>query len=305
MLQAFSVNSSPEDALHFFESVPCRNVVSWNALLAAFAQRGRLAEASRTFEMMPQLELASWNTMITAFANTGYLSRGRELFATMPEFDIISWNTLIAGYAENASYKTAVELFRELNLEGLKPTESTFVGLLIGCNRGGKVKRAHEHFVSMITQYGLRPELDHYGCMVEVLGRAKQLGHAEELLHEMPFFPGPVAWTSYLSSCRMHGDFKRAAQAAQHLMELDPENKSMYQLLANMYTEKAAAQQQQQQSPMIDGEVVPESFEQKNLLQDHHEAVDPAVEPSRCLRLLSIRTVFLSLIMSCVRPTAP
>ncbi|XP_024522546.1 pentatricopeptide repeat-containing protein At2g35030, mitochondrial-like [Selaginella moellendorffii] len=109
MLQAFTVNSSPEDAPHFFESVPCRNVVSWNALLAAVAQRRRFAEASRTFEMMPQLELASWNTIIT------------------------SWNTLIAGYAENGSYKTAVELFRELNLEGLKPTESTFVALLCNC----------------------------------------------------------------------------------------------------------------------------------------------------------------------------
>ncbi|XP_024536039.1 pentatricopeptide repeat-containing protein At2g35030, mitochondrial-like [Selaginella moellendorffii] len=135
MLQAFTVNSSPEDAPHFFESVSCRNVVSWNALLAAVAQRGRLAEASRTFEMMPQLELASWNTIITAFA-TPAISPAGELFATMPEFDIISWNTLIAGYAENGSYKTAVELFRELNLEGPKPTESTFVGLLIGCNCG-------------------------------------------------------------------------------------------------------------------------------------------------------------------------
>ncbi|GFP84945.1 pentatricopeptide repeat-containing protein at1g71420 [Phtheirospermum japonicum] len=97
------------------------------------------------------------------------------------------------------------------------------------------VKEGITIFESMENKYSIVPKLDHYVCMVDILGRAGHLSEAEKILRRMPMEPNHVIWSAFLGACRKHGDAKLAEFASSKLKQLDPENSLGYVLIANMY----------------------------------------------------------------------
>jgi hypothetical protein len=63
-----------------------------------------------------------------------------------------------------------------------------------------------EIFNSMKEVYGIELEMEHYGCVVDLLGRAGLLGEGEELIYSMPIEPSAAAWGALLGACRRQGD---------------------------------------------------------------------------------------------------
>ncbi|RVW92027.1 putative pentatricopeptide repeat-containing protein [Vitis vinifera] len=87
----------------------------------------------------------------------------------------------------------------------------------------------------MTTQHGIEPNVAHYGCMVDLLGRAGHLKEAHEVIKNMPVKPNSIVWGSLLGACRVHRDEETAEMAAQQILELEPENGAVYVLLCNIY----------------------------------------------------------------------
>ncbi|KAF8096111.1 hypothetical protein N665_0317s0017 [Sinapis alba] len=170
------------------------------------------------------------------YCKCGEIDSARELFDTVLVKNIVLWNEMIHGYAHNGRGDEAVGLYREMISRGEKPDRITFVSVLTACSHSGLVDTGLEILSSMQRDHGIEPELDHYICLVDCLGRAGQLEDAEALAEATPYKSSSVLWEIQLSSCRVHGDVSLARRIAEKLITLDPQNSAAYVLLSNTYT---------------------------------------------------------------------
>lgn len=118
------------------------------------------------------------------------------------------------------------------------PDAITFVAALLACTHGGKISKGKELFEQMKTKFKIVPKLEHYGCMVDLLGRAGKLHEAYNFIQNMPIKPDSVIWGTLLGACSFHRDVEIAEKAANALFQLEPWNPGNYVILSNIYASK-------------------------------------------------------------------
>ncbi|KAG1368024.1 pentatricopeptide repeat-containing protein [Cocos nucifera] len=174
------------------------------------------------------------NAMIHAYARCGSIMLAESVFKEMVVHDEVSWNSMIKAYAAHGRGREALRAFERMDVP---PDSATFVGLLTACSHCGLVNEGQDVFKSMSEVYKITPQLDHYACMVDILGRAGKLLEAEDLINRMPMAPDSVIWSALLGACRKHGEARIGEKAAQKLMELEPQNSVGYVMMSNIYCE--------------------------------------------------------------------
>lgn len=97
------------------------------------------------------------------------------------------------------------------------------------------VDEGRRYFDSMRKEYRIQPTIKHYGCMVDILGRAGLVEEAYELIRGMPMECNAIVWRTLLACCRLHGNVELGEKVRRHLMNLEPDHSSDYVLLANTY----------------------------------------------------------------------
>ncbi|KAL5699244.1 hypothetical protein ACHQM5_030175 [Ranunculus cassubicifolius] len=257
-----------------FEDMPNKTLPTWNAMIAGYTQVSRPAEALALFcqmqlvgvkpdeitvvSVLPScarlgaLESGEWihrfvvrnsfdsnisvsNAIIDMYAKCGCIDKALAVFKGMRERTVVSWNTVISGLAVHGRGEEAIELFTEMEPTGVMPDDITFVGLLNACAHAGLVQRAWTYFQDMQTVYGIRPKIEHYGCMVDVLGRTRHLDEALKFIDQMPIKPNAIVLGSLLSACRICRDSQLGEEVLKKLTQLEPLNPGYYVLLSNMY----------------------------------------------------------------------
>ncbi|KAL0378233.1 UNVERIFIED_CONTAM: Pentatricopeptide repeat-containing protein [Sesamum radiatum] len=189
------------------------------------------------FQHGPEPDVFVGNSLIDMYMKCGSVEDGSRVFRNMIERDVVSFNAMIVGYAQNGQGTEALQLFKEMLDSGEKPDHVTMIGVLCACSHAGLVEEGRQYFDSMSKRYGLKPQKDHYTCMVDLLGRAGQLIEAKNLILSMPIPPDSVVWGSLLAACKVHRDIDLGNFVAGKLIEIDPENSGPYVLLSNMYAE--------------------------------------------------------------------
>lgn len=262
-------------ARDLFESIEKRDVISWNVMIGGYTHTSDYKEALMLFRQMLQsniepndvtflsvlpacanlgaLDLGKWihaymdknfqklnnislwTSLIDMYAKCGNIKAAEQVFDGMGYKTLGSWNAMISGLAMHGKADKALSLFSRMISEGLQPDDITFVGVLSACNHAGLLDIGRQYFNAMIQDYKISPKLQHYGCMVDLLGRAGLFDEAETLLKTMEMKPDAAIWTSLLGACRVHGRLELGESVAKHLLELEPENPGAYVLLSNMY----------------------------------------------------------------------
>eukprot|EP01018_Ginkgo_biloba_P036819 Gb_28171 [translate_table: standard] len=274
MIAGYAQNGNAEEALKLFQEMPERNTVSWNAMIAGYAQNGHSEEALKFFRQMQlagvkpnsmtfasvlpayasvaaleqgmeiheeimksgfESDVFVGNALVDMYAKCGSMENARILFDKMPQRDVVSWNAVIAGYAMHGCDKEALELFRQMQHSRTKPDHVTFVGVLSACCHSGLVDEGWQYFDCMSQYYHITPTMEHYGCMVDLLGRAGRLDEAQDFIYKMPIKADVNVWRCLLGACRIHNNIEVGECVAVHLFELDPENSAPYVLLSNIY----------------------------------------------------------------------
>ncbi|KAF3787783.1 hypothetical protein EJ110_NYTH22360 [Nymphaea thermarum] len=106
------------------------------------------------------------SALIDMYVKCGDIVSATAVFDTIDNHEIISWNAMITGFAKNGNAECALNLFKEMHLESVKPDDITFLGLVSeGC----------QYFKLMVDEYELEPQADHYACMIDLLGRGGYL----------------------------------------------------------------------------------------------------------------------------------
>ncbi|GMJ02751.1 ROOT INITIATION DEFECTIVE 4 [Hibiscus trionum] len=181
------------------------------------------------------LEVPIGSALSTMYAKCGSLEDGSLVFRRMPWRDIVSWNAMISGLAQNGHGNEALELFDELLLEGTEPDYVTFVNILSACSHMGLVERGWAYFNMMSDKFGILPRVEHYACMVDMLGRAGKLDEAKEFIESATIDHGMCLWRILLSACRNFRNYELGAYAGEKLMELGSQESSAYVLLSSIY----------------------------------------------------------------------
>ncbi|XP_057826528.2 pentatricopeptide repeat-containing protein At2g13600 [Cryptomeria japonica] len=276
MIAGYAQNGNLGEASRVFKEMPQKNVVSWNAIIAGYTQNGLVEKALETFKQMQSagvqpnsktfasilpacaemgalehgmdihqniLETGIFSNVVVVsalvdmYAKCGSLQKARELFDKISQRDSILWSAMIAGYAMHGFYKDAFELFTIMKLSGIYPDHVSFGCVLLACSHAGLVNEGCKYFNSICDSYCIIPSMDHYVCMVDLLGRAGYLEEALNFIIKMPIEPAVVVWTCLLGSCRLHKTIGLGEFTATLLFGLDPKNSTPYILLSNIYAE--------------------------------------------------------------------
>ncbi|MBA0812410.1 hypothetical protein Gohar_026380 [Gossypium harknessii] len=175
------------------------------------------------------------NCLIDMYSKSGDIHAARVVFDNMQHRNSVSWTSLLTGYGMHGYGEEAIKVLDDMRAAGFVPDGITFLVLLYVCSHSGMVDQGIRFFESMHTEYSVTPELDHFACMVDLLGRAGRFGQALELVHSMPMEPTAIVWIALLSGCRIHGNVELGEYAAAQLQELGSENDGSYTLLSNIY----------------------------------------------------------------------
>ncbi|XP_039118892.1 pentatricopeptide repeat-containing protein At1g08070, chloroplastic-like [Dioscorea cayenensis subsp. rotundata] len=173
--------------------------------------------------------------LIDMYAKCGSLETGVELFRTMDRKNVSSWNALIAGMAINGTAVESLDAFERMQESGVRPNDITFLGVLTACTHGGLVVEGRRYFESMSKDYGIEPEMKHYGCMIDLLGRAGLLEEAERIIRSMPMKADVMVLGALLGACRIHKNIEVADRIRNEFLELKSRQAGCHVLLSNIY----------------------------------------------------------------------
>ncbi|KAF8387926.1 hypothetical protein HHK36_026588 [Tetracentron sinense] len=246
MIAGYSQNQRPVEAIVLFRQMQseCRlrvkpDGMTMVSLIYSCSQMGALGMGKWLHAYIEkngvELDVFLVTALIDMYAKCGNLDRSRQLFKEMPIKDLASWNAMIKGLAIHGQGKEALEIFTLMERNGVAPNDITFVALLSACSHGGLAAKGLELFDLMQNKYSIVPRIEHYGCVIDLLGRAGRLADAYEFIKHIPIEPDKVVWGSLLSACRSHQNVTLAEEAAQRLVELDPTHNGNYVLLSNVY----------------------------------------------------------------------
>ncbi|KAJ4749085.1 Pentatricopeptide repeat-containing protein [Rhynchospora pubera] len=260
----------------FAERKACADIVSWNTMIAGYMHNGQVKQAMVIFHQMmsdyikPNLvslvsiipaaaclvslrdglalhcyvvksgfvsDVRIGNSLIDMYSKCGRLDCAQTFFDQMTQKDTTSWNSMLSGYSINGLNHKAISLFSQMENDAIEVDALTYLGVLSACRHGGLVAKGRETFDSMIHKKGLRPNVKHYACMVDLLGRAGQLDEAWRLIQKMPIDPDASVWGSLLGACRMHGNSKLGEMVLEQLARLAPNDGAHYVVLSSIYAQ--------------------------------------------------------------------
>ncbi|KAG1361073.1 pentatricopeptide repeat-containing protein [Cocos nucifera] len=276
LLDAYAKCDLMELALELFRRMKKHNVISWSVIMAGSTQCAKPDEAVAFFSEMQlagekpnsitilslfeacavsaELKLSKCahgvairnclvddlvvdTTLLDMYAKCGDLNASKKVFQRMPVRSVSSWNAMIGALGMNGRACEALATLHEMESDNVKPNGVTMLAVLSACSHGGLVVEGFSCYQRMLRDPLLQPRLEHYSCVVDMLGRAGDLEGALEVIKSIPdgLEAGPAAWGALLSACRSHGNYELGRWAASRVLELEPFNSAGYLLTSSMY----------------------------------------------------------------------
>lgn len=262
-------------AQEVFDGLPVRDVVSWNVLISGYIENDNDEDALECFKCMQlegvgpdtitylcslkacgktgaielgqeshieierkgllDRDVSVGSTIVDMYAKCGLLMKAQEVLDKLSGRNIVSWNALISGFAQQGESRNVFHVFNKIRRDGLNPDCITFVNVLSACNLTGMFDTSHTCFEVMTKEYGIAPVLEHYCCMVDLLGRVGDVDKAEAMVRRMPLSPNAVVWHSLLGACRKWGNARVGKQAFESAVCLNENDGAAYALINDIY----------------------------------------------------------------------
>lgn len=274
LLILYAKSGSLETARFMFNSLVDKGLISWNAIIAGYIQKGledvgleffygmrqaglrpdqytfasvfracatlaALAPGKQAHGVMIKCHIKDNvvvnSALIDMYFKCSSICDGRQLFDKCLSRNTVTWTILISGYGQHGRVVEVLESFHKMISEGFRPNSVTFLAVLVACSHGGLINEGHKYFQSMIREYEIMPQGKHYAAMVDLLGRAGKLKEAYEFVLKSPCKEHSVIWGALLGACKIHGDIDLLKIASKKYFEFDRVNAGKYVVLANAY----------------------------------------------------------------------
>ncbi|KAF8409335.1 hypothetical protein HHK36_005410 [Tetracentron sinense] len=264
------------EARQVFNQIERKNVISWTAIIVGYAQEGSLQEAmdlfrqfretgirvdgfvlssimsicadfalveqgkqvhSYTIKIPSGLDTSVSNSVVDMYLKCGLTEEAERYFEEMPVKNVVSWTVMITGYGKHGYGKNAIHLFNKMQSQNIVPDEVTYLAVLSACSHTGLIEESWEHFSGLLNDPRIKPKVEHYACMVDLLGRAGCLKEAKNLIENMPLEPTAGIWQTLLGACRVHRDLEIGSEVGGILLRVDGDNPVNYVMISNIYAE--------------------------------------------------------------------
>ncbi|KAK1285753.1 Pentatricopeptide repeat-containing protein [Acorus calamus] len=173
--------------------------------------------------------------LIDMYSKSGSLRNARHVFEKASSKSLVSWNAMLVSLSTHGLGEEAISLFHEMCDSGIRPDGITFTALLSACRHSGLITEGWKYFDAMKSDYNVNPTMEHYACMVDLLGRGGYLDEAWEFIKDMPLEPDAGVWGALLRACKAHRNLELAETAARKLFMLEPLNSGNYLLMMDLY----------------------------------------------------------------------
>ncbi|XP_061363505.1 pentatricopeptide repeat-containing protein At1g06143 [Gastrolobium bilobum] len=276
MIDGYTKSGNVESVEFLFNQMPARDIISWTTMMTCYSRNKRYSNVIALFHDMINKGIVpdevTMTTVISACAHLGALDLGKEVhlylmlngfeldvyigsslidmyakcgsidrsllvFYKLQNKNLFCWNSMIDGLATHGYAEEALRMFGEMERKRIQPNAVTFISILTACTHAGFIEEGRCRFMSMIKDYCITPQVEHYGCMVDLLSKGGLLEDALEMITSMKFEPNSFIWGALLNGCKLHRNLEIAHIAVQNLMVLEPGNSGYYNLLVNMYAE--------------------------------------------------------------------
>ncbi|XP_022931556.1 putative pentatricopeptide repeat-containing protein At3g13770, mitochondrial [Cucurbita moschata] len=217
------------------------NYVTYASVLTALSGLAALNHGKQVHNHVlrsgQSLNVVLLNSLIDMYSKCGNVCYARRIFDHMSERTCISWNAMLVGYSKHGMGGEVLELFKLMREENkVKPDSITYLAVLSGCSHGQLEHKGLEIFYNMADgKDGIEPDIEHYGCVVDLLGRVGRIEEAFDFIRKMPYVPTAAIWGSLLGSCRVHSNVDIGIIVGQKLLEIEPENAGNYVILSNLH----------------------------------------------------------------------
>ncbi|KAI3810156.1 hypothetical protein L1987_19766 [Smallanthus sonchifolius] len=277
MITGYMNQGEVNAARQLFDDMSTRDPASWSAMVTGYTRSGMHTEALVVFQEMiasktpvnestlvsalsacghsGALDQGRWihvyinrkgdnisvnlgTSIIDMYARCGCIEFGYQVFKSMPEKDVVTWGVIIHGFATHGSAEKCFQLLDEMVSQGTQPNKVIFVAILTACSHAGLVDLGRLYFSQMSSLYNIRPSVQHYGCMVDLLSRAGRLVEAEELISTMVEEPNTVIWGALLAGCRLHKDLRLGEYAFKQLVKLEPCSGERFKLVSRLLADR-------------------------------------------------------------------
>ncbi|KAF3443988.1 hypothetical protein FNV43_RR13678 [Rhamnella rubrinervis] len=267
-------SGSLEEGEKVIKLMPTRNVVAWNTLISGKAQNGFSEVVLDQYNIMKHTgfkpdkitfvsvisscsELATLgqgqqihaeiikagassvvgvvSSLISMYSRCGCLEDSMKAFMEIEDGDAVLWSSMIAAYGFHGKGEEAIKLFEQMEQGGLEANDVTFLSLLYACSHCGLKEKGIKFLDLMVEKYGLKPRLEHYTCVVDLLGRSGCLEEAEAMIRSMPVKADAIIWKTLLSACKIHKNTDMASRIAGEVLRLNPHDSASYVLLSNIH----------------------------------------------------------------------
>ncbi|TKY48639.1 Pentatricopeptide repeat-containing protein [Spatholobus suberectus] len=245
MISAFVLNHQPRKGLCLFREMLSLGVrpdaPAVVSVLSAIADLGFVEEGKwiHTYIFTNKIHHSCsfiGSALINMYAKCGQIENAYLVFRSFyHRRNVGDWNSMISGLAFHGLGREAIGIFRDMERAELKPDDITFLGLLSACNHGGLMDEGQFYFETMQVKYKIVPKIQHYGCIVDLLGRAGRIEEALGVIRDMPFEPDVLIWKAILSASMKHNNVMMGHTAGLRAIELAPQDSSCYVLLSNIY----------------------------------------------------------------------
>ncbi|KAM7256030.1 hypothetical protein ACFE04_011771 [Oxalis oulophora] len=276
LIDAYAKCGNVKNAYCLYQSMPQKDIVSYTALITGFSHQGHynvdvlelfneitrfriddvllcsmlcISANTASLNLGKQIhaiaskhlniyDIAMSNALINMYAKSGEIEDARRVFDETREKNVITWTSLIAGYGKHGCICDAIKLFKQMEQEGLKPNDVTFLSLLFACNHTGLTDEGWKLFNVMVSKYHVTPQNEHASCLVDLRARKGWLEEAYNIISSMR--PDTSLWGAFLGACQKYNDSSLGKLAATHLFDMDPKKSVNYVVLANIYAESGA-----------------------------------------------------------------
>ena len=274
LLKLYTTCGRVYEARDLFDEMSERDLVSWSTMVSGYVQNGCSNEALVLFKQMQAqnvkadeftlasvvgacgdmgaLDLGKWvhsyidkegididivlgTSLVDMYSKCGSLDNAIRVFEGMSKRDVMAWSTMIGGYAIHGFGEKALKVFHAMKSANVRPNSVTFTSVLCACSHSGLVKEGCQYFNSMSLEYGITPQIEHYGCMVDLFCRAGLVLRAHKFIQEMPIKPNAVLWRTLLGACKTHGYKELGESITREVLELEPHSAENYVLVSNVY----------------------------------------------------------------------
>ena len=213
IITGYAHNEGEEDALRLFQRMMLEGTMpdeaSFASIISACSNSPAFKEVTQLhcLSIKCNLDLGSYvgSSLIDMYAKLGELEDAMKIFMEMPERTVSSRNALIAGHAQNNKEQEALGLFRQLQIEGVEPSQVTFASVLPACNGPWGLNMGKQIHCNLLKSGLLYGYAFLEVSLLSMYLKAKAPEDANKLFLEMPGCKNKFSWTAIISGHTQNG----------------------------------------------------------------------------------------------------